>query len=94
MLNIKPFIWRLSAGSVMLLAACVVVVRANAPRGWHLAGSNPQGFEVGVDANQTYQNHASAFLRSTQSRVEGFGTLMQSVRQSNTKAKKYALADR
>ncbi len=92
MLNRKPFFWTVSVGTATLFAACVLVVHANVPRGWHLAGSNPQGFEVGVDANQTYQNHASAFLKSTQSTVEGFGTLMQSIQAEQYKGKKVRLS--
>ena len=92
MLKIKPFLGRIPAGTAMLLALCVVAVRANVPRGWHLAGSNPTGFEVGVDADQNYQSRASAFLKSKQSSVEGFGTLMQTVQAEQYKGKKVRLS--
>jgi hypothetical protein len=50
------------------------------PRGWFLAGTKPAEYEAGVDADQLHQGHASAFLKSRALSVDGFGTLMQSVR--------------
>jgi hypothetical protein len=92
MLKIKPFFWRISTGTAILLAGCVLAVRANVPRGWHLVGSNPTEFEAGVDAGQTYQSRASAFLKSKQSSVEGFGTLMQTIQAEQYKGKKVRLS--
>jgi hypothetical protein len=49
------------------------------PRGWLLAGTKPSEYEVGVDVDQMYQGHATAFLKSKTLNADGFGTLMQSV---------------
>lgn len=49
-----------------------------APRGWLMAGSKPDNYTTGIDANVPYQGHASAFLKAKPSATEGFGTLMQS----------------
>jgi hypothetical protein len=57
----------------------VLVLNADVPRGWHLAGSKPTEYETGVDTGQAYQGHASAILQSKRPSVDGFGTLMQSV---------------
>jgi hypothetical protein len=43
--------------------------------------------EAGVDAEHAYQGHASAFLKSKQSSVGGFGTMMQSVPAEQYKAR-------
>jgi hypothetical protein len=77
MLNKKRFFQKVAIG--VALAACGLVAHANVPRGWFMAGSKPQEFETGVDAAHTYQGQASAFLKSKQSSVDGFGTLMQSI---------------
>jgi hypothetical protein len=79
MLNSKHFFRRVGTGAAVAvaLAACVLVVDASVPRGWLLAGSKSAEYEVGVDAGQAYQAHKSAFLKSKQPSVEGFGTLMQ-----------------
>jgi hypothetical protein len=65
--------------AAVALAACALV-DASVPPGWLLAGTKPAEYEVGVDADHAYQGHPSAFLRSKRLSVNGFGTLMQSIR--------------
>jgi hypothetical protein len=47
------------------------------PVGWLLAGSNPRGYEAGLDPQAGYHGFPSAYLKAKQSAMEGFGTLMQ-----------------
>jgi hypothetical protein len=65
---------------IVLAAAFSCALSATAPIGWYVAGSKPQEYEAGVDANATYQDHVSAYLKSKVTAVEGFGTLMQDFR--------------
>ncbi len=46
--------------------------------GWHLAGSHPGSYEVGIDKAVFKTGGSSAYLGSTAEKIEGFGTLMQS----------------
>ena len=69
--------WRVGLAALVVFVWCVLVMRAEVPRGWFLAGSKPSEFESGVDSGQTYQGHRSAYLKSKQLSVDGFGTLMQ-----------------
>ena len=69
--------WRVGLAALVVFVGCVVVKRAEVPRGWFLAGSKPSEFEAGVDSGQAYQGHRSAYLKSKQLSVDGFGTLMQ-----------------
>ena len=46
-----------------------------APRGWFLAGNKPASYNTGVE---TDAGRASAFLKSKDPAIEGFGTLLQS----------------
>lgn len=62
---------------MIVVVGCVLAARADAPHGWFLAGSKPSEFEAGVDPGHAYQSHRSAYLRSKQLSVDGFGTLMQ-----------------
>jgi hypothetical protein len=62
---------------VAVAAAVSVVLSAAVPTGWYIAGSRPKEYEAGVDASAVYRDHASAYLKSNTSSVEGFGTLMQ-----------------
>jgi hypothetical protein len=47
---------------------------AGAPRGWTLAGNKPASYNTGVE---TDAGRASAYLKSKDPAIEGFGTLMQ-----------------
>jgi hypothetical protein len=82
----------LPLGVAMILGAFAAVVHANVPKGWLLAGSKPEEFESGVDAEQMYQAHASAFLKSKQTSVDGFATLMQRVTAEQYKGKRIRLS--
>ena len=63
----------------MALAAFAAVAHANVPRGWFLEGSRPENYEVALDVEQSYQGHLSVVLKSKHWKVNGFGTLMQSI---------------
>jgi transcriptional regulator with XRE-family HTH domain len=45
--------------------------------GWFLAGSHPKSYTVGLDESVYKTPGSSAFLESTDAKIEGFGTLMQ-----------------
>lgn len=75
-----------------VLVTCALAVHASVPRGWHLAGSKPAEFEAGVDASQAFQGHASAYLKSTETKVDGFGTLMQTIVADQYKGKRVRLS--
>jgi len=63
--------------TIAFVMACSLVLQAEAPKGWFIAGSKPAEYESGVDAAASYNGHASAFLKAKKPSVEGFGTLMQ-----------------
>lgn len=52
---------------------------SHAPAGWFMAGSKPANYGAGVDRAAVNNDQPSAFLQSTVSNTEGFGTLMQSI---------------
>jgi hypothetical protein len=55
-----------------------LLVYAEVPKGWYLAGSKPAEYETSVDNTNTFNGQPSAYLRSKKPEVpEGFGTLMQ-----------------
>lgn len=88
---------RLSCGKTLLrvTTVCVVsvlVLNADVPRGWRLAGTKPAEYEAGVDPEQAFQGHASAFLKSKRPSVDGFGTLMQGVNAEQYKGNKVRLS--
>jgi len=49
----------------------------NLLKGWFKAGDSPKSYKIGLD-NSIFQNgEKSAFIESTESDINGFGTLMQ-----------------
>jgi hypothetical protein len=63
---------------VLLFAvANLFTTRAAAPEGWRLSGSKPAAYVTGVDSQETYNGHPSAYLKSSQPETDGFGTLAQ-----------------
>jgi hypothetical protein len=65
------------ATGLVLFLMCSLGVQAAVPPGWLLAGSKPASYEVGVDGQAAYNGHPSAYLKSKEAFVGGFGTLMQ-----------------
>jgi len=52
-------------------------VTIKAPAGWSKNGSKPGAYVVGVDQNQTYAGLPSAYVKSLESSIDGFGGMMQ-----------------
>jgi hypothetical protein len=52
-------------------------VTRTAPAGWSKNGSKPGSYVVGVDRNQTMGGMPSAYVKSIESSVDGFGGMMQ-----------------
>jgi len=69
----KTFILSLLIISIFGFNSC----NQNLLKGWYKAGSNPKSYKIGLD-NLVFQNgEKSAFIESTESDINGFGTLMQ-----------------
>jgi hypothetical protein len=83
----------IALGVCLLLAACVLSANFGlsplwaqavsptdrAPNGWYLAGSKPAAYRSGVDKEALHDGQPSAYLQSTVTKTEGFGTLMQTI---------------
>jgi hypothetical protein len=52
-------------------------VTRSAPAGWAKNGSKPGSYVVGVDANESFSGMPSAYVKSIESSVDGFGGMMQ-----------------
>jgi hypothetical protein len=46
------------------LATSSILLRAEAPQGWLLAGSKPSEYETGIEPKPYYNDHPSAYLKS------------------------------
>jgi hypothetical protein len=66
-----------TTGLPMMFLASLLTALAAAPEGWFMAGSKPASYDTGVDSEAMYNGHPSAFVKSKQPSIDGFGTLMQ-----------------
>ena len=58
------------------------------PEGWFKAGNNPDKYKMGLDKQTFHIAPNSAFIESTDSKIKGFGTLMQTCSAENYLGKK------
>lgn len=70
---LRPFI------VVAALATMAAHTALAAPGGWVQAGSKPAAYDTGTDKSVKRSGQASGFLRSKEPKIEGFGTLMQTI---------------
>ena len=45
--------------------------------GWYAAGSKPKSYDMGVTSSEHYSGKSSAYIKSIESPIDGFGTYMQ-----------------
>ncbi len=67
-------------------------VTIKAPAGWHLNGSKTKSYVVGVDQTQTWAGQPSAYVRSLESGIDGFGGMMQTTSAENYAGKRVRLS--
>lgn len=74
---------KVSIISLILIFVCAGMFltnrKANAQtvNGWFLAGDKPKSYTIGLDKSIFKSGNSSAFLKSTDKKIDGFGTLMQ-----------------
>lgn len=63
---------------IAMLALLSLASMAAAPKGWIVAGSAPEDYEYGTDADKSTDGSKAAFIKSKPgAKGQGFGTLMQ-----------------
>ncbi len=72
--------WNLGLFIVVAFTAFSIASYAAVPYGWSVAGSKPEAYQCGVDTSALHNDHPSAYLKTKDSAVDGFGTLMQDFR--------------
>lgn len=84
--------WKRVVPCVLLGVASVASqALAGAPEGWFRAGSRPNSYEVGTDSDVVKQGKSSAYIKSVDAKVEGFGTLMQVIAADDYRGKRVRL---
>lgn len=67
-------------------------VTAGAPSGWHENGNKLDAYEVGVDRQQTRNGRPSAYVKSLETKIAGFGGMMQMCSAENYLGKRLRLS--
>ena len=66
------------AALILIIAGFTFLVDPSTlPESWMAAGSKPKDYDMGKDSKVFHSGSSSAFIRSNQSSIQGFGTLMQ-----------------
>ena len=60
------------------MAAVCMLLSFDLPKGWFVAGSMPDKYEMGIDPGAGINGKNAATIRSNANKIRGFGTLMQS----------------
>ncbi|MCG9881408.1 MAG: hypothetical protein MH472_12485 [Bacteroidia bacterium] len=68
------------AKMAMLLVVLVALFSFEVPKGWYKAGSNPDQYEIGIENGAGINGTNAATIRSSSTRVRGFGTLVQNLK--------------
>ena len=68
--------YSIAAAAFLTLGSVFAFTPMDDIKGWFLAGSNPESYEIGT-VKDTERNSTVAFLKSKKA-VDGFGTIMQS----------------
>jgi hypothetical protein len=63
---------------ILIVAGFTFLVdQSTMPESWVVAGSKPKDYDMGKDSKVVHSGSTSAFIRSNQSSIQGFGTMMQ-----------------
>jgi hypothetical protein len=82
----KPRIFLLS-----IVAIATLLFAYKVPKGWIVAGSMPDKYEMGTDPGSGRNGGNAATIRSEKRHIQGFGTLMQNITPEQYKGKRIRL---
>lgn len=89
---------RVSITMTLMLVSIVLLLNLTGfaadaiPNGWHKAGSDPQNYEMSVDATMKHSGKTGAHVKSIGDKAEGFGTLMQTFKADNYRGKRLRMS--
>ena len=63
--------------TMLLVAIAIALLSFSLPNGWIVAGSSPKQYEMGIDKGAGQDGKNAATIKSIETSIDGFGTLMQ-----------------
>ncbi len=85
---VVSFAFTVIASTIIILACSY----SSMPNGWFVAGSNPAGYEMGIDNSVSQNGNSNAFIESKTVKEYQFGTLMQTITAENYLGKRLQLS--
>ena len=71
----------------------MVAMSAEAPNGWHKAGSQRDAYDIGIEAAGAHVGKGSGYIKSVANVEDGkFGTMMQNIKADEYRGKKVKLS--
>ena len=78
--------------SMLLTAIAITLLSFDLPKGWIIAGDSPAKYEMGIDKGAAQDGKNAATIKSIESDISGFGTLMQQCKASQYAGKKIKMS--
>ena len=88
----KKLIGAFAVITIILTTFIIANIGDQIPKGWFAAGSNPTGYEMGIDNTSFEEGHSCAYIKSKTSKENEFGTLMQTISAENYLGKRLQLS--
>lgn len=76
----------ISAGFLVLIGTFLSSFEL--PENWHIAGSKPEAYKMGIDPGAAATGGNAATIQSVEKKISGFGTLMQTCKAGIYKGKR------
>jgi hypothetical protein len=73
---------------ILLATTAITLLSFDLPKGWIIAGDSPAKYEMGIDQGAALDGYNAATIKSIESSISGFGTLMQQCKASQYAGKK------
>ncbi len=80
------------AGAIITATLLIAYQSDNIPKGWFKAGSNPGGYQFGIENTNSESGNSCAFIKSDDADAKKFGTLMQTIKADNYLGKRIRLS--
>lgn len=78
--------------TIPILFAVFAMLSFDLPTAWFAAGSDPDKYEMGIDAGTAQDGGNAATIKSINKKIKGFGTLMQNFNPEKFKGKKIKMS--
>ncbi len=77
---------------MLTITVAIALVSFDLPKGWIIAGDSPKKYEMGIDKSAGQDGENAATIKSIETSISGFGTLMQQCKAGQYAGKKIKMS--